>query len=470
MGKSYMTSWCLALGVLTASTAASAQDAEAGVGLSSDGIDASASGPDTGDDDDDDSWTPQHLLELGVFAGVMFPPKDHPLRDSNWEKPYQDFDDVAFDFGARAALFPWDYVGVEGEYAMMPTKTSGGDSANIYALRAHLIGQIPFRAITPFVVIGGTTLMQDSDELGKDDDRAFHFGIGAKIPVSDSLKIRLDLRDTISDQQEAPDTPHWPEILVGLSLGLGGEEEKAPPPPAPVDTDGDGLTDDVDKCPTEPANTPDGCPILDSDGDGVLDPDDECPQEPGTLPNGCPDLDPDKDGILLPADQCPDVAGIAPDGCPDPDPDKDGFIGDADACPDQPETKNGFEDTDGCPDDMPDKVKKFSGVIQGINFATGKSTIKPESFPILDEAVEVLAEYEALKLLISGHTDSVGRPDKNQKLSDDRAAAVKAYMVGKGIDSSRIETRGAGSNEPIADNDTKEGRAQNRRIEFKILQ
>jgi OOP family OmpA-OmpF porin len=469
MAKKYMTSWCIALGVLTASAGAAAQDAEAGIGLSSEGVEASASGPDADDDESEGVWTPQHLFEIGIFAGVMFPPEDPPLRDSNWEKPPADFDPVAFDFGARAGLFPIDYLGLEGELAMIPTKTDLGNNANVYAVRGHLVGQIPFRSITPFLVIGGTTLLQDSDELGKDDDRAFHFGIGAKMPISDSMKIRLDLRDTISDKQVRDDPPHWPEILLGLSLGLGGEEEP-PPPPEPVDSDGDGLTDDVDKCPMEPANTPDGCPIPDSDGDGVLDPDDECPQEPGTLPNGCPDLDPDKDGILLPADQCPDVAGIAPDGCPDPDPDKDGFLGDADKCPEQPETKNGFEDTDGCPDDVPDKVKKFSGVIKGINFATGKSKIKPESFPILDEAVEVLKEYESLNLLISGHTDSVGRPDKNQKLSDDRAASVKAYMVGKGIDASRIETRGAGSNEPIADNDTKEGRAQNRRIEFKILQ
>ena len=157
------------------------------------------------------------------------------------------------------------------------------------------------------------------------------------------------------------------------------------------------------------------------------------------------------------------------EGCPDPDPDRDGISGDADKCPNEPETKNGFEDADGCPDTIPDKVKKFSGVVKGIEFDRGKDTIRPVSTPVLDEALAVLKEYATIKIQISGHTDTDGEHDKNVDLSQRRADAVKAYFVGKGVDAGRIQTRGVGPDEPIADNKTAAGKQKNRRIEFKVL-
>jgi outer membrane protein OmpA-like peptidoglycan-associated protein len=83
--------------------------------------------------------------------------------------------------------------------------------------------------------------------------------------------------------------------------------------------------------------------------------------------------------------------------------------------------------------------------------------------------VSVLKEYTSIKIQISGHTDSDGDHDKNVDLSRRRADAVKAYFVGKGIDADRIQTRGVGPDEPIADNKTAVGKQKNRRIEFKIL-
>jgi hypothetical protein len=115
-------------------------------------------------------------------------------------------------------------------------------------------------------------------------------------------------------------------------------------------------------------------------------------------------------------------------------------------------------------------VKKFTGAIKGIVFESGKATIRKESFPTLDAAVKVLAEYQALRLEISGHTDSTGTAERNLVLSKERAEAVKLYFTGRGIAAERIETRGAGPNEPVADNSTKEGRTMNRRIEFKLIQ
>jgi OOP family OmpA-OmpF porin len=161
---------------------------------------------------------------------------------------------------------------------------------------------------------------------------------------------------------------------------------------------------------------------------------------------------------------------VKPDGCAIKDTDKDGIFDDKDKCPKEPETKNGFEDTDGCPDKIPDSFKKFTGVVQGIVFDQGKATIRKQSNATLEGAVKVLQDYPSVRMEISGHTSSEGNKDVNAKLSQDRADAVKTWLVEKGVDPNRITTRGAGSDEPIADNKTALGRSKNRRIEFKILQ
>jgi OOP family OmpA-OmpF porin len=204
----------------------------------------------------------------------------------------------------------------------------------------------------------------------------------------------------------------------------------------------------------------------------VLDRDDYCPKEAGPAPKGCKivDPDPDQDGVPLPCDACPDEVGVKPDGCPIRDKDGDGIFDDKDKCINEPETKNGFEDADGCPDTLPERVKKFSGVVQGIFFDQGKATIRKQSATTLDSAVKVLQEFPSIKLEISGHTSSEGDGAFNQKLSQDRADAVKQWLVDKGVTTDRIKTRGVGPDEPIADNKTPAGRAKNRRIEFKVLQ
>ena len=211
-----------------------------------------------------------------------------------------------------------------------------------------------------------------------------------------------------------------------------------------------------------------------ADRDGIPDASDPCPQEaedgqPPNASDGCPNKDLDRDGILVPEDKCPTEKGIAPDGCPVRDKDADGITDDLDKCPDQPETKNGFEDADGCPDELPTAVAKFAGVIKGIEFDFGKATIRKGSNKLLDEAVKVLTEYKDLRVLITGYTDDVGERQTNLDLSEARANSVKTYLVAKGIDGSRIETHGAGPDDPIADNKTDKGRQQNRRIEFKLI-
>lgn len=221
----------------------------------------------------------------------------------------------------------------------------------------------------------------------------------------------------------------------------------------PKDRDGDGIFDHVDKCPDEP-----------EDMDGHLDTD------------GCPDFDRDRDGIEDKTDLCPDEPEDMDefqdeDGCPDTDNDGDGILDVDDKCPNKPETKNGYLDEDGCPDDGPSNVEvtKEQIVIKDkVLFDTGRATIKPVSHAILNAVVQVLKDYPNIKVRVEGHTDSVGSAGANKKLSDKRAASVRAYLASQGIADGRLTSKGKGEDSPIDTNRTATGRGNNRRVEFHI--
>jgi len=102
--------------------------------------------------------------------------------------------------------------------------------------------------------------------------------------------------------------------------------------------------------------------------------------------------------------------------------------------------------------------------IYGIYFDTGKSNVKPEGFPVIDQIAEYLKEKPTTRIVVEGHTDITGSADKNQVLSENRAKSIKAELVKRGIDEMRLETKGYGSSKPIGDNKTKDGRTQNRRV------
>jgi outer membrane protein OmpA-like peptidoglycan-associated protein len=107
--------------------------------------------------------------------------------------------------------------------------------------------------------------------------------------------------------------------------------------------------------------------------------------------------------------------------------------------------------------------------LKNIFFETSKATLKPESYAELENVLKFLQDNATVRLEISGHTDNVGSRSLNQKLSENRAKAVVDYLVGKGIDKSRLEAKGYADTQPVTGNDTPEGRAQNRRVEFKVL-
>ncbi len=108
-------------------------------------------------------------------------------------------------------------------------------------------------------------------------------------------------------------------------------------------------------------------------------------------------------------------------------------------------------------------------VLNGIRFDFDKSVIKPEFVPVLDEAVEILKKHADKKVEIQGHTDSIGTDAYNEKLGMRRATAVKNYLVDKGVNGDNLTTVSFGESNPVADNGTKEGRAMNRRVEFKVM-
>jgi outer membrane protein OmpA-like peptidoglycan-associated protein len=263
----------------------------------------------------------------------------------------------------------------------------------------------------------------------------------------------------------------------------GFEEVK----PAPGDRDGDGILDPDDKCPDDPENyngyqDGDGCPDdPDTDGDGIPDSRDQCVLLPedkdGYLDDdGCPDVDNDMDGIPDDKDKDPgsgrscanepeDPDGYEDnDGCPEPDNDKDGVLDLDDNCPNEP----GPPDNKGCPK-KPSLVvvtDKEIKILQQIHFEFDKDKIRPESFKILDAVVEVLKQFPKIKLEIQGHTDNKGKPEYNKKLSDRRAISVVKYLVAHGIEPGRLTSHGYGMERPLVANDSDQGRALNRRVQF----
>jgi OOP family OmpA-OmpF porin len=283
----------------------------------------------------------------------------------------------------------------------------------------------------------------------------------------------------------------------GLTRGIGAPEfrglfslEYAPPlehERAPSDRDHDGILDAADACPDvagvptdDPASN--GCPApKDRDHDGILDAIDACPDEPGIKTedpqsNGCPPpQDRDKDGILDGDDACPDEPGVATDdpqsnGCPPPrDRDKDGIVDGQDACPDAPGSANPDPTKNGCPEARIEQGQ--IKILERVEFENNSAKIRPESEKVLNAVLEVMkAHPEFSKLGVQGHTDNRGKAVYNKGLSQQRANSVVTWLVSHGIVRGRLSAAGFGMERPIDSNDTDEGRQNNRRVEFHILE
>ncbi len=281
----------------------------------------------------------------------------------------------------------------------------------------------------------------------------------------DSLGCAKDTDgDGVEDYKDL--CPGTPEAAWGKVDSVG----------CPLDTDGDGVPDYLDECPGTPKEAygkidAKGCPI-DTDGDGVPDYMDECPNTPQEArdlvnANGCP-KDSDGDGVPDYKDECPDtpiaaIGFVDEKGC-ELDSDGDGVPDYKDACP----TVAGPKINKGCPEIKREVRQLLQKAMQGIEFESGKATIKSKSFPLLDQIAQTFIENETYVIEVQGHTDNTGKADLNKKLSQNRADAVMMYLVKKGVSSSRMTAIGYGQEKPIADNTTKAGRQKNRRVEFNI--
>lgn len=312
---------------------------------------------------------------------------------------------------------------------------------------------------SPYFFGGVGFLKIDPAGSSRDDEGSMgSLGVGFLLDVFDSnMSLRGEWRsryERASDDYQTDDL--W---SLGLHIPFGEASPKF------VDSDGDGIADDIDRCP----NTPPGASVdsygceLDSDGDGVKDSRDRCPGTPRGVPvdsDGCA-VDSDGDGVTDDMDKCPGTpagAKVDANGC-ELDGDNDGVVDRLDECPD---SAPGVQvDIRGC------EIKEEI-TLQGVNFESNSDRLLPGATRVLDDAVATLKKNPSIKFEVAGHTDSDGAADYNEGLSARRATTVHDYLASNGIAEDRMSVRGYGESQPIADNSTSAGKAQNRRVVLRI--
>lgn len=363
----------------------------------------------------------------------------------------------------------------EGPY----TVVNPGD-VNYYAvdgvINYSMMSLIKSKSIDPSLHVGGGyTWLGDLANAG-----TVNAGLGLAYWFTETvgLSYRATYKHSFEDVRE--DMPSHMQHFLGLSFKFGGsdkdgdgiyDKDDACPEEAGLpqfkgcpDTDGDGIENSKDSCPdvAGPAEF-NGCP--DTDGDGVADNVDACPEVAGLKAfGGCPDTD--GDGVQDKEDKCKDVKGPKENGgCPWPDRDGDKVLDKDDKCPDVA----GTVANNGCPEVTEEAIKRLNDYAKTILFDSGKASFQQQTYPVLQAITAILKEYPTANFSIEGHTDSDGKDATNQKLSEDRAAAVKNYLVENGIAASRLTSAGFGESKPIDTNKTKAGKANNRRVEVKLV-
>ena len=360
--------------------------------------------------------------------------------------------------GQTATANPDLYLSVDGGFTF--SSTSFLDTGNLnptLSLGAGYTNINDYDHMTTNIGVGLTYMF----------DQSFGLTLKAKRKV-----FSREASDLFGDLESNGDYVN--QFLFGFSYAFGNG-----------DTDRDGVKDDEDAC----VNTPglpelNGCP--DDDGDGVRNSEDDCPEVPGLAAlAGCPDMD--GDTIADKYDSCPEVAGVPTlDGCPDAD--EDGVADNDDNCPEEfgAVENNGcpwsdrdgdgvFDKDDNCPD-VPGTVTNAGCPeypIQGLEELSVK--FGSDSFEIdaafeeqLSEALRIIEANSTAKIIIEGHADSTGNDQINLPLSELRASQVLDYLVRSGISPDRLSIVGYGSSQPLGDNNTSDGRAQNRRVDFAV--
>ncbi|WBX73889.1 OmpA family protein [Tenacibaculum pacificus] len=367
-----------------------------------------------------------------------------------------------------------------GSLNKLETIVSKGDADDLYySIDAivkydlnNLFGETSW--FDPYVALGGGYQSVDGD-----GDGVLIGGLGFNTWFNDNLGLNFQSGYKHGFNAEGRDVF---QHSLGLVFKFGGtdtdgdgifDKDDACPEVAGLkefngcpDTDGDGIKDADDACPEVAGLAAlNGCP--DADADGIADKNDACPTVKGTKANnGCPDTD--GDGVVDGKDKCPTVAGpVANAGCPYVDTDGDSVLDKDDKCP----KVAGVASNNGCPEVLITKAaeKKLNDFARAIYFNSGRTTFKPGVIANLDRIASIMKEYSKANFSVQGHTDSQGKAANNLRLSEKRAKAVLDYLAVKaGISTSRLTSAGFGEDYPIADNKTRAGRAQNRRVEIKL--
>lgn len=321
-------------------------------------------------------------------------------------------------------------------------------------------------------------------------------GMGYRFGGRSPVELMLDLRNAIglvaTDREEVglegllglgiDVTPEWKLHGgggLGLLQGFGVPTARAffgvRWEPSPNDPDHDGVKS---QAPSEDGHEPQAKeePQASGGGDdrsGARERNDE--EDPGASVDAVDDAEREA-AIRGGYDACPelpeDFDGVEDeDGCPEGDQDRDGVLDYLDRCPDEAETINGYKDDDGCEDKGPAQIVIEEGritILETIKFEPNSSKIDRRSHRIMDQIVLTLRKHSQMNIAVGGHTDSTGTRELNMRLSRDRARSVRQYLVRRGIGPARLSARGFGPDQPIADNETDEGRARNRRVEFLV--
>jgi OOP family OmpA-OmpF porin len=344
-----------------------------------------------------------------------------------------------------------------------------------------------FYASTP-IMPSGFQLVEDS-QISLNNGTNAEILLGARYRFWEGLTVGAAGGPGLSRAMGTPAFRFTGMIAWSPTSTAGAQEEKTD------DLDKDGVADATDTCPyaAGPASKDakkNGCPLIDDDDDGVPNEEDLCPLEytkvtEGTERKGCPPPPPppDTDGDTIPdeKDACPKEAGPisqdpAKNGCvppANPDVDGDGVMDVEDACLGEKGVKSADAKANGCKALVRLKDKQIA-LLQTIEFRVAKADLPPiegASEAVLAQVKETLDEHpEIVKLEIGGHTDNGGKEDYNVKVSKARADSVKKWLVDHGVAEARLVTVGHGPRKPIADNKTKEGRAQNKRIDFTVVE
>jgi outer membrane protein OmpA-like peptidoglycan-associated protein len=381
------------------------------------------------------------------------------------------------------------------------------------------------QSISPYIYVGvGSFMYKRTNESGAGwpEDKTYStlhvpVGVGLDMAFTKYVTLNVDFGGRIMDKatdnfrtgaENFFGTDWYPTARIGLNFYFGssadddndgdgltnGYEKTVGTDPNKADTDGDGLTDyeEIVKYHTDPLKPDtdgdgltDGEEVMkyhtdplkaDTDGDGLND-----GQEVNTYHTDPLKADTDGDGLndgdeVLKYHTDPLKTDTDGDGLSDYDEvmkyhtdplkvDTDG--GSVSDGVEVARGTNPLDPSDDIPKPPAPKMEVGKAIVlEGIVFASGKAVIEPQSETTLDGALATLKENPDIAVEIRGYTDNVGKAAANKKLSQRRADAVKSWLVGKGIDSTRITTKGLGPDNPIADNKTPEGRAKNRRIEF----